>query len=120
MAVRCRTQVSERILRRRRVIVHLENVKGCHTYRWLRRLKANQMEDLGHLGVINAFMDKMYAAVRKREKDLPMTKDWFGKIHADLVQRLSLAFVDRYGVAEFYGKRSTFENEREIGILVDE
>ncbi|GJR01920.1 hypothetical protein Tco_0524904 [Tanacetum coccineum] len=70
MAVRCRTQVSERILRRRRVIVHLENVKGCHTYRWLRRLKANQMEDLGHLGVINAFMDKMYAAVRKREKDV--------------------------------------------------
>nr|GEX07659.1 hypothetical protein [Tanacetum cinerariifolium] len=31
MAVRCRTQVSERILRRRRVIHHLENVKGCPT-----------------------------------------------------------------------------------------
>nr|GEW42703.1 retrovirus-related Pol polyprotein from transposon TNT 1-94 [Tanacetum cinerariifolium] len=70
MAVRCRTQVSERILRRHRVIDHLENVKGCPSCGWLKRLKDNQMEDLGHLGVINAFVDKMYAVVPKREEDV--------------------------------------------------
>nr|GEV73204.1 hypothetical protein [Tanacetum cinerariifolium] len=65
MAVRCRTHVSERILRRRRLIHHLENAKGCSlTSGWLTRLKANQMEDLGHLGVVTAFVDKMYVVVR--------------------------------------------------------
>ncbi|GKA35544.1 hypothetical protein Tco_0722035 [Tanacetum coccineum] len=70
MAVRCRTQVSDRILRRRRVIDHLEKVKGCPTSAWLKCLRANQMEDLGYLGVLNSFVDKMYGAVRKREKDV--------------------------------------------------
>ncbi|GKB42034.1 hypothetical protein Tco_0886976, partial [Tanacetum coccineum] len=61
MAVRCRTQVSERILRRRRLIHHLENAKGCGpTLGWLARLKANQMGYLGHLGVAIAFVDNMY------------------------------------------------------------
>ncbi|GJY14914.1 probable calcium-binding protein CML49 [Tanacetum coccineum] len=69
MAVRCRTQVSDRILRRRRLIDHLEHTKGCGpTSGWLNQLTANHMEDLGHLGVVNAFVDKMYVAVRKREK----------------------------------------------------
>ncbi|GJZ08304.1 hypothetical protein Tco_0542587 [Tanacetum coccineum] len=38
--------------------------------RWLNQLKANQMEDLRHLGVVNAFVDKMYVVIRKREKDV--------------------------------------------------
>ncbi|GKE10664.1 hypothetical protein Tco_1414215 [Tanacetum coccineum] len=71
MAVRCRTQVSERILRRRRLIHHLENAKGCGpTSGWLARLKANQMGYLGHLGVVIAFVDNMYVVVRKKEKDV--------------------------------------------------
>ncbi|GKB38572.1 hypothetical protein Tco_0883514 [Tanacetum coccineum] len=42
------------------------------------------------------------------------------KMHADLVQGLSLAFVDRHGVAELYGKLSSFEDERDVGIFMDE
>ncbi|GJT16544.1 hypothetical protein Tco_0875250 [Tanacetum coccineum] len=42
------------------------------------------------------------------------------KIHADLVQGLSLAFIDRHGVAELYGKLSSFEDERKVGIFMDE
>ncbi|GJS60622.1 hypothetical protein Tco_0655406 [Tanacetum coccineum] len=52
--------------------------------------------------------------------ELPMTKDQFRKMHADLVQGLSLAFVDRHGVAELYGKLSSFEDERDVGIFMDE
>ncbi|GJV95746.1 hypothetical protein Tco_1547323 [Tanacetum coccineum] len=69
MAVRCRTQVLERILRCRRVIHHLEHIVGCGpTSGWLKQLRANQMKDMGHLGVVNEFVDKMYVDVRKREK----------------------------------------------------
>nr|GEX07487.1 hypothetical protein [Tanacetum cinerariifolium] len=70
MAVRCRTNVTERIVRRRRVIDHLEKTKGCQTVGWLSRLNANHMEDLAYLGIISGFVDKMYAAVRKKEKDV--------------------------------------------------
>ncbi|GKD99585.1 hypothetical protein Tco_1387569, partial [Tanacetum coccineum] len=46
MVMRCRTQVSDRILRRRRLVDHLERTKGCGpTSGWLNQLKANQMED---------------------------------------------------------------------------
>nr|GFC83864.1 hypothetical protein [Tanacetum cinerariifolium] len=71
LAVRCRTQVSNRILRRRHLIVHLERTKGCGpTSGWLNRLKANHREDMRYLGVVNAFVDKMYVVVHKREKDV--------------------------------------------------
>ncbi|GJS58468.1 hypothetical protein Tco_0653252 [Tanacetum coccineum] len=71
MVMRCRTQVSDRILRRHRLINHLERTKGCGpTSGWLNQLKANKMEDLRHLGVVNAFVDKMYVVIRKREKDV--------------------------------------------------
>ncbi|GKD35760.1 hypothetical protein Tco_1251269 [Tanacetum coccineum] len=71
MAVCCRTQVSDMILRHRRFIDHLERTKDCGpTSGWLNRLKANQMEDMRHMGVVNAFVDKMYVVVRKREKDV--------------------------------------------------
>nr|GEW20630.1 hypothetical protein [Tanacetum cinerariifolium] len=58
------SEVTERILRHRLVIHHLEHTVGCDpTSGWLNRLRVNQMEDLGHLGVVNAFVDKMYVAV---------------------------------------------------------
>nr|GEW94189.1 hypothetical protein [Tanacetum cinerariifolium] len=59
MVGRCRTLVQDRILRRRRVICHLENVKGCPTYGWLERLRENQMEDLAQLGVLNPLLDRI-------------------------------------------------------------
>nr|GEV26094.1 polyubiquitin [Tanacetum cinerariifolium] len=49
----------------------LEHIVGCGpTSGWLKQLRANQMKDTGHLGIVNEFVDKMYVAVRKREKDV--------------------------------------------------
>ncbi|GKD65392.1 hypothetical protein Tco_1307500 [Tanacetum coccineum] len=70
MLVCCCTHVQDRILRRRRVICHLENVKGCPPYGWLERLRENQMKDLAQLGVLNPFVDRMYAGVQEKENDV--------------------------------------------------
>ncbi|GKF59524.1 hypothetical protein Tco_0176310, partial [Tanacetum coccineum] len=61
MAVRCRTRVAERTVRRRSLINHLEHRVGNYpTSGWLRRLGANQREDLHLLGMVNAFVARLY------------------------------------------------------------
>ncbi|GJX26468.1 hypothetical protein Tco_0232764 [Tanacetum coccineum] len=70
MVVRVRTQVQDSIWSCRRVIDHLENVKDCPTYGWLKRLRGNHEEDSTYLEMLNALVDKLCAAVRKKEKDV--------------------------------------------------
>ncbi|GJQ90939.1 hypothetical protein Tco_0002078 [Tanacetum coccineum] len=70
MAVIFCKELEERIKSRRLVIDHLEKVRGCPTYGWLKRLKENHVEDLEQLGILNVFVERMYATVRKRENDV--------------------------------------------------
>ncbi|GJV42896.1 hypothetical protein Tco_1427432 [Tanacetum coccineum] len=53
----------ERIENRCLVIDHLEKVRGCPTYGWLKRLKENNVEDLEQLGILNVFAARMYVTV---------------------------------------------------------
>ncbi|GJR77627.1 hypothetical protein Tco_0089992 [Tanacetum coccineum] len=57
-------QLEERIESRRLIIDHLEKVRGCPTYGWLKRLKENNAEDLEQLGILNVLVERMYATVR--------------------------------------------------------
>ncbi|GJR70205.1 hypothetical protein Tco_0016270 [Tanacetum coccineum] len=66
-AVIFRNELEERIESRSVVINHLEKVRGCPTYGWLKRLKENYAEDLEQLGILNVVVARMYATVRKRE-----------------------------------------------------
>ncbi|GJZ24247.1 V-type proton ATPase 16 kDa proteolipid subunit [Tanacetum coccineum] len=59
-----RKELEERIESRRLVINHLEKVKGCPTYGWLKRLKKNHAEDLEQLRIMNVVVARMYATVR--------------------------------------------------------
>ncbi|GJY10493.1 hypothetical protein Tco_0378678 [Tanacetum coccineum] len=70
LAVIFHKELEERIESRHLVIDHLEKVKGCPTYGWLKRLKENHAEDLEQLDILNVFVVKMYATVRKRENDV--------------------------------------------------
>nr|GEU88632.1 hypothetical protein [Tanacetum cinerariifolium] len=69
-AVIFRKELEKRIESRRLVIDHLEKVRGCPTYGWLKRLKENNAEDLEQLGILNVVVARMYATVRKRENDV--------------------------------------------------
>ncbi|GJX84920.1 hypothetical protein Tco_0335694 [Tanacetum coccineum] len=70
MTVGLRTELQERIVSRGHIIHHLENVRGCPTYGWLKRLKENQREDVAQLGLLNVLVDRAYAIVHKRERDV--------------------------------------------------
>ncbi|GJW54610.1 ALP1-like protein isoform X1 [Tanacetum coccineum] len=70
-AVCCRTDVAERVVRRRNVITQMERMPDhVPTSWWMRRLKANQMEDLELLGIVNMFVSRLYECVTKRENDV--------------------------------------------------
>ncbi|GJY08384.1 hypothetical protein Tco_0375438 [Tanacetum coccineum] len=56
-------QLEERIESRRRVIDHLEKVRGRPTYGWLKRLKENHAEDLEQLEILNVLVARTYASV---------------------------------------------------------
>ncbi|GJR59055.1 hypothetical protein Tco_1501217 [Tanacetum coccineum] len=56
-------QLEERIEIRHLIIDHLEKVRGCPTYGWLKRLKGNNAKDLEQLGILNVLMARMYATV---------------------------------------------------------
>ncbi|GJS26860.1 hypothetical protein Tco_0487480, partial [Tanacetum coccineum] len=70
MIVRVHTQVQESIWIRHRVTDHLENVSDCLTYGWLEWLRKNHEEDSAYLEVLNDLVDKLCAAVRKKDKDV--------------------------------------------------
>nr|GEV79896.1 hypothetical protein [Tanacetum cinerariifolium] len=55
-----RKELEERIESHRLVIDHLETVRGCPTYGWLKRLKENHAEDLEQLGILNVVVDRIY------------------------------------------------------------
>ncbi|GJV59093.1 hypothetical protein Tco_1465193 [Tanacetum coccineum] len=60
MVVRCRTRVAGRTVPRRSLIYHLEHRVGNYpTSAWLRRLRANQREDLHVVGMVNAFVARL-------------------------------------------------------------
>ncbi|GJV08698.1 hypothetical protein Tco_1346354 [Tanacetum coccineum] len=65
-----RKELEERIESCRLAIDHLEKVRGCPTYGLLKRLKENHAEDLKQLGILNVFVARMYATIRKRENDV--------------------------------------------------
>ncbi|GKD02211.1 hypothetical protein Tco_1177185 [Tanacetum coccineum] len=63
-------ELEERVESRRILVNHLEKVRGCPTYGWLKRLKENHVEDLEQLGIVNGLMARTYVAVRKRGIDV--------------------------------------------------
>nr|GEV43658.1 hypothetical protein [Tanacetum cinerariifolium] len=64
-------ELKERVESRRVLINHLEKVRGCPTYGWLKPLKENHVEDLEQLGIVNGLVARTYATVCKREIDVP-------------------------------------------------
>ncbi|GKC21108.1 hypothetical protein Tco_1023258 [Tanacetum coccineum] len=50
--------------------VELRSMVDCPTYGWLKRLRGNHEEDSTYLEMLNALVDKLCAAVRKKEKDV--------------------------------------------------
>nr|GEU36523.1 hypothetical protein [Tanacetum cinerariifolium] len=69
MVVRVRTQVQGNIWSRRRAIDHLESIKDCPTYGWLKRLKENHEEDSTYSEVLGDLVDKLCASILKKEND---------------------------------------------------
>ena len=49
-----------------------------------------------------------------------MAKNRFWKINADLVKRLSLAFVNGHGITNLDWKLGAFENERKVWVFMDQ